>query len=161
MTVLLRNNDQKRTLMPPLATMCAAYSRTVPNSDLGCRIQNREPLHASRKTETACSADLHRNRAPRGSETCWLYSDHLQFGGLLVQSVPASQSCPRRESSKRQDLQPQSRSDVQRCIVLWDDGSRSRHTPIGQGYKLDFGIKSNEFCIQKAVAIVSSQAYIR
>src|SRR5260370_12217364 len=56
---------------------CAAYSRTVPHSDLGCRIQNREPLHASQKTETACNPDLHRNRTPRGSKTCWLYSGHL------------------------------------------------------------------------------------
>src|SRR5713101_6963816 len=138
------------------------YSRTVPHSDLGCRIQNREPLHASQKTDTACNPDLHRNRTPRGSETCWLYSGHLTVWRIARTERTASQSCPRRESSTRQDLQPQSRSDVQRGVVLRDyGGSGGRNTAIGQGHKLDFGVKRREFCLQKAVAIVSSQAYIR
>src|SRR5258708_24168345 len=77
MTVLLRNNDQKRTLMPPLATMLCCVLQDSATFRFGLPIQNREPLLASQKTETSCNPDLHRNRTPRGSETCWLYSGHL------------------------------------------------------------------------------------
>src|SRR6266566_9959072 len=77
MMALFRNKDQERTLMPPLATMLCCVLEDSATFRFGFRIQNREPLHASQKTETACNPDLHRNRTPRGSETCWLYSGHL------------------------------------------------------------------------------------
>src|SRR5882724_6885735 len=126
------------------------------------RLGSREPLHANRKTETAYNPDLHRNRTPRGSGTCWLYSGHLTVWRLARTERTRLQELLRRESSTREDLQPQPRSDVQRGVVLWDyGGSGGRNTAIGQGHKLDFGVKYREFCVQKAVTVVSTQAYIR
>jgi len=43
-------------------------------------------------------------------------------------------------------------------VELWQ---WRRNTAIGQGHKLDFGVKCREFCVQKAVTVVSTQSFIR
>jgi hypothetical protein len=78
MTVLFPNNQVRiERLCPRWPRRCAAYSRTAPHSDVDCRIQNREPLRASRESETTGNSSLHQRRRRRGSRTCWLCSGHL------------------------------------------------------------------------------------
>jgi hypothetical protein len=78
MTVLFPNNQVRiERLCPRWPRRWATYSRTAPHSDLDCRIQNREPLRASRESETTGNPSLHQSRRSRGSRTCWLCSGHL------------------------------------------------------------------------------------
>src|SRR5258707_12650004 len=114
------------------------------------RLGSREPLHASRKTETAYNPDLHRNRTPRGSGTCWLYSGHLTIWRLARTERTRLQELPKARVEHAGDLQPQPRSDVQRG-VLWDyGGSGGGDTTRCEGPKKRLSVKNRDASVGRA-----------
>src|SRR5260370_30880989 len=82
-------------------------------------------------------------------------------GALLVGGRLTDNGAPRRKPRTGEEFQPQSRGEVERCIILWHGSSCRRQGSIRNGHKFNFAIESGDLCPQETMAVVNSKTAIR